>query len=324
MADNGHHNGRGRESRATAVPVADTASAAGIGPKATPADECESDLPVYNRVEMYADPKDSTKWEIASETDIMNNTLNKTLKIKEVDYKVKYQLNNSNEWHTWIENKINIDYNAVGIYSKDIPPGPPEPLDEGTKGPRQYITLDEKPEISNIKKIESNSIVKYEKLPLTSSSSCSSSANYTDKIPPPKSPPEGEVGDWTYWKNHQDSWIQKRPSNEFYSSGKTWNEMLNTPLTSNSYYILGVQYMAAVLNKDGGANVPQAIKDTMNGAEAWFKGRNPDSCAAQGSCPQQKLWAEMLAEYNEAINYKNGLPDYPPPRPGSEGFTVTG
>lgn len=319
---------------AAAIPAADGASAAGIGEKVVQADENKSDVPVYNRIEIYKDPYDSAKWKIATETETMNNTLNETVEINKIDYLVKYQIEGSNEWYTWIDKNVNIDYNKLGVYSKDIPPGPPKPFDEGKQGPRQYVTLDEVSKKSNIVNIESESIVEYKLLEKIGDESIekyedsSSSAEWKNsgsitKISPPEYSPEGDVADWDYWKIHEDSWPdEKHPSDEFYSSGKTWNEMLNTPLTGNSYYILGVQYMAAALNRDSGANVPQAIKSTMDSAEAWFSGRNPGQCAARGSCPQQKLWAEMLAEYNEAVNYKNGLPDYPPPRPGSEGFAV--
>jgi hypothetical protein len=54
-----------------------------------------------------------------------------------------------------------------------------------------------------------------------------------------------------YWKTHTDAWPSRfTPAAAFYSSGKSWIDVLGTPPNGDAYYILGRQYIAAALNLD--------------------------------------------------------------------------
>ena len=52
-----------------------------------------------------------------------------------------------------------------------------------------------------------------------------------------------------YWKAHTDAWPSRfAPAAAFYSSGKSWIDVLRTPPEGDIYYILGHQFIAAALN----------------------------------------------------------------------------
>lgn len=94
----------------------------------------------------------------------------------------------------------------------------------------------------------------------------------------------------------------------FFSSGQTWQQVMDTPVNvSQGYYQLAHQYIAALLNQAVGAAVPSGIQDTLNLATTWFGGNGPSACTAGGSCGLQKNWAATLASYNEGT-YPGGPP----------------
>jgi hypothetical protein len=52
-----------------------------------------------------------------------------------------------------------------------------------------------------------------------------------------------------YWKAHTDAWPSRfSPTAAFYSSGKSWIDVLRAPSKGDVYYILGRQFIAAALN----------------------------------------------------------------------------
>jgi hypothetical protein len=116
-------------------------------------------------------------------------------------------------------------------------------------------------------------------------------------VPPP--PSVGCTKTQGYWKNHASgkkadpawgSWA----SAQFFSSGKTYLEILNTPPKGgDAYIILAHQYIAAKLNVAAGASMPANVQTAYNGATTYFNG---------GSSPSRSTliqWADMLASYNE-------------------------
>ena len=65
--------------------------------------------------------------------------------------------------------------------------------------------------------------------------------------------PVADAGDCTfgagYWKAHPDAWPARfDPATIFYTSGKSWVDVLNTPPEGDAYYILAHQFIAAGLN----------------------------------------------------------------------------
>lgn len=85
----------------------------------------------------------------------------------------------------------------------------------------------------------------------------------------------------------------------FFSTGLTWQQVLDTPPKGgNAYLILAHQYIAAVLNRGAGASAPSSLVTIINNATAWFSGgTNLDSCSGS-ACQTQKNWAALLDTYN--------------------------
>lgn len=113
-----------------------------------------------------------------------------------------------------------------------------------------------------------------------------------------------------YWKNHLESWPGSGPlpSDTFFLSGKTYAEVLDTPVSaSQGYYQLAHQYIAAILNQANGASTPDGVQATLDLALAWLSANGPSACTANGSCGLQKDWAAVLDEYNKG-EYPGGPP----------------
>ncbi len=85
----------------------------------------------------------------------------------------------------------------------------------------------------------------------------------------------------------------------FFSSGLTWQQILDTPPSGgNAYLILAHQYIAAVLNRAAGASAPASLQTIINNATTWFSsGTNLDSCSG-AACDRQKTWAGLLDTFN--------------------------
>jgi hypothetical protein len=121
-----------------------------------------------------------------------------------------------------------------------------------------------------------------------------------------------------YWKTHADSskkqydptWnlIQPSgPSSPFFLSGQTYVQVMNANSRLGVYYILGQQYIAAVLNGLSGASVPAEVADAIAGATAFF-GTNSPTQAAKLSPEARAYWigvAGLLDSYN---NGYEGVP----------------
>lgn len=97
----------------------------------------------------------------------------------------------------------------------------------------------------------------------------------------------------------------------FFSSGLTWQQILDTPPRGgNAYLILAHQYIAAVLNRASGASAPSSLQTIINNARAWFSsGTNLDSCSGS-ACETQKNWAALLDTYNNG-QYPGAPPHCP-------------
>ncbi|HEV8124302.1 MAG TPA: hypothetical protein VGP80_08675 [Gemmatimonadales bacterium] len=117
---------------------------------------------------------------------------------------------------------------------------------------------------------------------------------YNSPVPPP--PPPSCTFTVGYWKNHTTVWpAPYSPGATFYTSGKTWLQVLNTPTQGNAYYILAYQFIAATLNGTGSA--PANVQQAMVDAGAYFA--NP-----AGSSLTR---AQLIAMGTLLDNYNNGL-----------------
>lgn len=136
-------------------------------------------------------------------------------------------------------------------------------------------------------------------------------ATYTGTVPPPACTVDlGVVYTQGYWGSKPDVVWPSPYSRDaaFFLSGQTWQQVMDTPVaTSQGYYQLSHQYIAAVLNAANGSYVPQGVQDTLDLAGAWLAANGPSACTAKGSCGLQKDWAGVLDTYNNGL-YPGGPP----------------
>lgn len=114
-------------------------------------------------------------------------------------------------------------------------------------------------------------------------------------------PPTGCTRTQGYWKS-KPGVVWPSPYSRtalFFSSGLTWQGILETSAAGgNGYIILAHQYIAAVLNKASGASVPSGVQTVLNNAATYFSsGTTPASCGGS-ACATQKTWAGILDTYN--------------------------
>jgi len=113
-------------------------------------------------------------------------------------------------------------------------------------------------------------------------------------------PPRGCVRTQGYWSNKPGViWPPGVDRNApFFSSGPTWQQILDSPTRGDACLILAHQYIAAVLNRAAGPSAPSEVQGVINAATAWFdSGFALGQCRA-GGCPLQRAWAGVLDAYN--------------------------
>ncbi|VXB72964.1 hypothetical protein [Massilia sp. 9I] len=117
-------------------------------------------------------------------------------------------------------------------------------------------------------------------------------------------PPKGCVRTQGYWGNKPGVvWPRGYSRNaSFFRSGLTWQQVLDSPVRGDAYFILAHQYIAAVLNIGAGASAPNSLRSIVLASGAWFASAVPGTCV-KGACQLQRSWGSVLDEYN------NG--DYP-------------
>lgn len=119
-------------------------------------------------------------------------------------------------------------------------------------------------------------------------------------------PPQGCTLTPGYWKTHS---INAKPSkydptwggredDPFYSSGKTWYQVLWTPRVGNAYYILAFQYIAARLNILAGASVTPQVNDALLFAEDFFDAYDPSDTLTKSFKKVVIYNAGVLDSYN--------------------------
>ena len=74
-----------------------------------------------------------------------------------------------------------------------------------------------------------------------------------------------------WYKNHTEQWPAGfSPSAIFFTSGKSYIDLYNTPPKGSAYIILAHQYMTTQMNIAGGASVPAAVQSAFDAATAYF------------------------------------------------------
>ncbi|MBQ5945898.1 hypothetical protein [Massilia sp. ST3] len=117
-------------------------------------------------------------------------------------------------------------------------------------------------------------------------------------------PPKGCVRTQGYWSNKPGvTWPSGFDRNApFFSSGLSWQQVMDRPTRGDAYLILAHQYVAAVMNRAAGASAPSGVQSVINGATTWFNsGVTLGQCMA-GGCLLQRAWAGVLDTYNNG-NY---------------------
>jgi len=122
-----------------------------------------------------------------------------------------------------------------------------------------------------------------------------------------------------YWKNH--AWPEHPlfpPSTlatwdidhgwdyqgwNFFDTGLRWTQVLDVAPRGDPYYILAHQYIAAILNQQNGAYVPDQVRQTLVDAYTYFSS-SPDGRAAYDR-NTLTTWANLLDQYN---NGQLGVP----------------
>ena len=102
-----------------------------------------------------------------------------------------------------------------------------------------------------------------------------------------------------YWKAHTDAWPSRfGPDAAFYSSGKSWIDVLRTPPKGDTYYILGRQFIAAALNLD---RMDSAIRPPEVGAPFVIAERDYFTAGAHTLLTQTDLTrlATVLEYFND-------------------------
>jgi hypothetical protein len=115
-----------------------------------------------------------------------------------------------------------------------------------------------------------------------------------------------------YWKTHSregpapydDTWALLGAAQEdttFFSSGKSYYQVLWTAPAGNAYYILAQQYIAAKLNVLNGASTTPAVNAAIAAAESFFATKTPSSSLTRAER------AAVIANATTLDNYNNGV-----------------
>jgi hypothetical protein len=83
----------------------------------------------------------------------------------------------------------------------------------------------------------------------------------------------------------------------FFASGLSWQQVLDSPVRGDAYFILAHQYIAAALNIGTDASAPNSLQVTLWYAGKWLETAELGKCI-KGACQVQRSWAGLLDEYN--------------------------
>lgn len=107
-----------------------------------------------------------------------------------------------------------------------------------------------------------------------------------------------------YWSNKPNVvWPAPYARNaSFFSSGLSWQQIMDSPTRGNAYLILAHQYVAAVLNRAAGASSPAGVQSVLSKATTFFvSGSTLYTCQKGSDCATQKTWAATLDTYNNGL-----------------------
>ena len=110
-----------------------------------------------------------------------------------------------------------------------------------------------------------------------------------------------------YWKQLHHAWPGRTEWEQanlrqwpFFDSGRSWHEMLNTPVTGgDAYVILAHQYIAATLNIGNDADAPAAVREARAAAGHYFS--LPIEQRAAYDRATLLAWADLLDRFNNGL-----------------------
>lgn len=131
---------------------------------------------------------------------------------------------------------------------------------------------------------------------------------------PPPAPDPGCTLTQGYWKNHawplHPMWKPTTLASwpdingwKFFDTQLEWPEVLDVSPRGDAYFILAHQYIAAILNQQNGAYVPDEVRAALVAAYDYFRA-SPEARAAVSRSDIIR-WAELLDRYN---NGRLGVP----------------
>jgi predicted heme/steroid binding protein len=98
---------------------------------------------------------------------------------------------------------------------------------------------------------------------------------------------------------YDDTWAKIGEDTGFYSSGKSYYQVLWTAPQGNAYYILAHQYIAARLNILNGASTTPEVDAAMLWAETqFFNLYSPGNALSKSVKNQATTYATLLNSYN--------------------------
>jgi hypothetical protein len=96
-----------------------------------------------------------------------------------------------------------------------------------------------------------------------------------------------------FWKTHPHAWPSRfDPNATFYASGKSWIDVLRTPPSGDSYYILGHQFIAAGLNLNG--SIPTYGRRRLERPTRWREDTLPMGLIRVSRGPSSPTWRSSL------------------------------
>jgi uncharacterized protein DUF5979 len=138
---------------------------------------------------------------------------------------------------------------------------------------------------------------------------------FTNTFTPPP-PPSFCTATLGFWKNHPELWDGAGEkvvltTTTFFNSGQNYLTILGTPSAGgNAYIILAKQYIAAVLNTNGGASGNASVDAAIAGAAAYFAGAPAGIPNPVDPTRSQLLgWATTLDQFNNGVIGPGHCPD---------------
>ena len=104
-----------------------------------------------------------------------------------------------------------------------------------------------------------------------------------------------------YWKNRPAEWpSQYSPSAQFYVSGQTWLQVINSNSSSGQWVNLATQFIAAKLNVANGAQPPADVAAAIAEAETLLSTTTAKTKLSRAEQQHYVRLAKVLDDWNKS------------------------